>query len=143
MTDPLKARLAQERHQGRQKVRVIVAESGHPDAAGILRDFDRALWDVETGVAGARSTWAALSSAQQRVMEALEGGRALTRASWSVVTYNATGGERMEMSSICQWPTVKNLLSRGLIESDNLSDQTKRFVLSSRGRFTLKHGRGT
>lgn len=139
MRDDILAAIESDRHAKRRKVRQVIAESGHPESATILRDMDRALWDVEAGVAQARSTWAALSAPQKRVMLAMGEGRALARQWWSRTTYDAVGDPHA-ISAICRIPTVKNLKAHGLIESDNPSDALKRLVLSSWGKFVIKHG---
>lgn len=97
--------------------------------------------ETEFDVADARMTWTALSAPQVVVMRKLFEGRALTRASWSASTYNAVGlvgTEQEAIASICRIATVRALMARGLVESTNLSDEMKRFVLSQRGKFVIK-----
>ena len=140
-----KLRLQAESAASRQRVRETVMETVHPDKDKILAEFDRNMWDIETGVMGARATWGALSETQRRVLLAMGEGRYLTRAFNK--TFNACGPfggfkfpEVETIFEICRLPTVKNLRARKLIESDNPSDPMKRLVLSDYGRFVLKRG---
>lgn len=137
MIDILK-RIQAEQHRQHIGVRDMVLEAGRHD---LVEEFDRAMWDIETGVAQARGAWSALTEPQRRVMVALDEGRAMVRCPWSRTTYEAYGGGCDATGKICTLPTVTNLLRRKLIESDNPSDPMKRLVLSSYGRFVMKRGR--
>lgn len=109
--------LDRDRFASRQRTRDVIAQSGHPDAAKITREFDRKLWEVETGVAQARATWNALSEAQRRVMLALREGRALSRQRTMPSTYDAVGirgADADAISTICRAPTVAHLVHRRL-----------------------------
>ena len=59
MADDELARIAADQHRKRMGVRDVLAAEGRPD---LVADLDRKMWEIETGVYGARSTWAALSS---------------------------------------------------------------------------------
>lgn len=140
MTDILK-RIQAEQHRQTAGVREILLEKGRPD---LVEELDRRMWDIETGVDGARGTWSALTEPQCRVMLALDEGRALVRCPFSRTTYEAYSVGRDgpdAIRKICTLSTVNNLFRRKLIESDNPSDPMKRLVLSSYGRFVMKRGR--
>lgn len=137
------ARFQQERAGSFERVRHLVRETDHPDAEEILREFDSALWDAEMGVAQARATWAALSEPQRRTLRALSEGRALARCAWSTAIYDAmpmagVGCELEALRDVCRVATVKALLSRDLLASDNPSDVMKRLTLSRYAGFVLK-----
>lgn len=134
-------RLQREAYHSRQRTREVIAQSGHPNAGEITREFDRKMWEVETGVYQARMAWGSLSETQRRVMIALGEGRALSRQKTMPSTYDAVGIGHSgidAISSICRTPTVKYLVRRDMIEADGPTDQMKRLVLTNRGRLTLK-----
>lgn len=119
---------AGRRHAQKLSVRELIIERGTPE---ILADYDRQMWDIETGVSGARATWAALSSLQQRIMLAMSHSGALRRLSPRRAAFASGAAE-------CRLPTVAALLARSLIEQDG-SD--RRHVLTPHGEFVLKRGR--
>jgi hypothetical protein len=138
----LKARLQRESFEQRQRVREIVLESNHPEKDRIVSEYDRNMWAIESGVASARSTWAALTEPQKRVMLALDEGRDLFRTRYSRALYDAVGKGFDAVGGICRLPTVKNLHARSLLDcAGGVEDPMRKMLLSDRGRFVLKRGR--
>lgn len=135
MSDLHSNRVKHDRALKHAKLREIVRETDRSDADEIIRDFDRALWDAETGVAQARATWVALSEPQRRTLRALNEGRVLARCAWSKAVYDAmpisgVGCELEALRDVCRVATVKALLSRDLLVGDNPSDAMKRLTSS-------------
>ncbi len=139
--DPILQEIEAQGRRRRQDVRTLIMESGHPDAAAILLQFEQNMRDVDTGIGGARSTWHSISLAQRRVLEALETRWYLMRASGSRTRYDAHGEPHAE-GNVCGIATVRNLIRRELLAVDGGAfDPEKKIVLTERGRFVLKHGR--
>lgn len=114
-------------------VRQLIIESGRTD---VLDDYDRQLRDVKTGVYGAKMAWHSISSAQRKVLLALNDHAYLRKASGSQTRYDAAGGP----ANVCGIATVRNLIRRGLVACDGTAfDPEAIVVLTERGRFVLRH----
>lgn len=140
--DPL-ARLQREREADEARFRATILAAGRAD---VLAEYDARMEDVRSGRRQARATWDALSPAQRRVLLFLAPGRALVRCGWSRNFYDAVcaTGAWPGLSTIAKaarLDTVRNLVSRGLLDLDGTAhDPERRAVLSDRGRFVLAHG---
>ena len=119
----------------RAAVRQMLIESGRQD---ILDEFDRNMRDCDTGVIGARATWAALSAAQRRVITMLaDFGGYLIRSSQTRYYLMAADGT----ANFCGLPTARNLVARSLLECDGGAlDPELRLNITERGRFVRKFG---
>lgn len=127
----LMLRLQRESAERKALVRQIVQEAGRDD---VLREYDKAMWEIETGVAQAHSTWAALSPPQRRVMIALYEGRELRRAGgtrFSAISIET--GARQDIRDICQPGTVTALRQRRLLDMNRLSDKGRLVVKRAAG----------
>jgi hypothetical protein len=134
----LMLRLQRESAERSSSLRELLRERGRED---LIREYDKAMWEIETGVAQAHSTWAALTPTQKRVMIALYEGRVLTRESGSRVCYKAFANcyGSGATSRLCRLDTAMALLRRDLLAKDGLAnDPFIRFVLTKKGHFVVK-----
>jgi hypothetical protein len=108
----------------------------------LIDEYRARIRALDTGMTTARATWHSLTSVQQRVMEALESRWALCRTNWSKSRYEAIGGTGA-IFNFCGLPTVRKLVSHDLLAWDGGAfDPEARAVLTERGHFVLRHGRG-
>jgi hypothetical protein len=120
----------------RARTRQIIAETGRLD---VLADYDKNMRDLDLGITGARSTWAALSSKQRFVLRALGVGRYLSRSLRSTAQYDALG--RGAVLDICRLSTARVLCAHGLIHvNGGATDPEAQFVITERGHFVLRYG---
>ena len=142
MKDEILAQIAQNSHRSKMAVRDILIEGGHKEA---LADYDKNMWDIETGVMGARATWNALSKTQRKVMVDLENKGVLHRIEKIGADIWACCVPRQDLQfvlGVCKLPTVKNLLARQLLDCQGgPADPLRILHLSAHGEFVLKRGR--
>lgn len=120
------------------RVKAVLMEEGRPD---LVEELEANLRNVANGVSSALSTWAALSAAQRRVLEALEPGRVLIREHGSKSWYDASGAPGA-MARVCRLPTARNLIARELLECEGGAfDPERRLSLTERARFVLSQAR--
>ena len=144
MTTDVLAALKAQQHAQKIAVRQVISEAGRED---VLREFDKNMWDIETGVMQARNVWHSISPVQRRVLIALYEGRTLRRASWSKSQFEAVGMRTKgtdAMGVICSMPTVKNLVARGLLDCEGGPDDPMRQLqISTKGNFVVRRGQIT
>lgn len=138
MADDELARIAADQHRKRMGVRDLLAAEGRPD---LVADLDRKMWEIETGVYGARSTWAALTEPQRAALVALAEGRRAFRAVGSRTVYDAIGGSGVPLGGI-RLATLRALQARKLVSATGSpSDPERRFEITKPGAFVVKRGR--
>lgn len=120
-----------------RRVKDLLISEGRSDLAD---DLEHRFRDIDLGIAGAKTTWKALSKAQRETLECMgKGDGTLTRCGQKSKYYYRDKGF---CPMICGLPTARNLCARELIVCDGTAfDPELRFVLTERGRFVLKHGR--
>ncbi len=138
MDDDIEAKIDRLMLERRAAVRQMLIESGRHD---ILEEFDRNMRDCDTGVIGARATWAALSAPQRRVIIALaDFGGYLIRSSQTRYDLMAADGT-VRAPKFCGTPTARNIIARSLMECDGGAlDPELRLNITERGRFVRKFG---
>ena len=137
------AEAKREREAGDARFRAVLADCGSR-GGDALRDYDARMRDVESGVAGARGTWQALSPAQRRTLLFLAAGRVLVRSVRIRGGYYdavGAGGGVSSIAKAARVDTVRNLARRELVAWDGSAfDPEARAVLNERGRFVIQHG---
>lgn len=123
----------------RAEVRKLIADAGRPD---VLAQYDQNMRDIDTGIAGARSTWHSISPAQRRALTALVNGDGkMQRRNGDSPIYdgNLYGGRFY--GPICRLPTVRNLIARELLACEGGAfDPECAVSITERGRFVVEHG---
>lgn len=131
-----------EAELGRIRTRQVILESGHPDAARIVADFDQNCRDLDNGTMGARNAWNSISSAQKRVLTDMHFRRfALVARIGNTAIYDAVS-DCVLIYDICRIKTVRALAARDLLDWDGGAFTPEaRAILSDRARFVIAHGR--
>lgn len=117
-----------------ERVRAMLMEHGRPD---LVRDLDKKLDKIRSGIDGARATWNALSHSQRGALEFMGDGGARLEKDPSGTLFTSYGHKQGYVARF-RSPTVRNLLSRELI---GWATNGRKIVVTERGRFVLKHGR--
>jgi hypothetical protein len=111
-----------------------------PRAVAALAEYDKAMRDLDTGVMGARATWAALSRVQRKIL-ALAAANGGTLERNGKVYHVRWGVADLSMLSI-RVSSIRALAARDLFAWDGgYLDPEAAVVLTERGRFVLAHGR--
>ncbi len=135
--DDILLALDREARRSNERVRAMLMEMGRPD---LVKELDARLRDIRLGLDSARSCWHSISPAQRRVLKIMEPGRYLARSRGSRTRYNAYGEPHAE-SNVCGLATLRALCAHELCHVDGgATDPERKFVLTERGRFVLKHG---
>ena len=129
--DILQAIEARSRQQNESVRQMLIAEG----RADLLARFDATMKDINSGVYGARTTWNALTAAQQRALRYVSEnkGRLCRYAPNSFLMPGKAPPLPIRLA------TVRNLIARELLACDGGAfDPEKVLVMTERGRFVLK-----
>lgn len=125
-----------ERKSRESRARVRAMLKNRPD---LLADYDRQMKEVDSGIAGAKSCWHSISSAQRTVLRIMGEGRYLRRALRNPKRYDACG--RGVILNVCRLATARKLCAHELIHvNGSATDPEAEFVMTERGRFVLRWG---
>lgn len=120
MIDPeLQAAFDAKLAKDRESFRAFLVDMG-PRGIAALKDYDRAMRDLDSGVSHARDIWHSISPAQRRAL------------------VEAAEGKQPKVRTIA---TLRNLADRDLLAWDGGAFTPEaRVVITERGLFVLRHG---
>lgn len=114
------------------EVRNMLLAAGRPD---LVEEFDNKMRDIRLGLDGARNCWHSISNAQRRALSMMADGP-LERRSMKPSRYVVRD------NFACRLATARALCAHELVAPDGGAfDPERRFAITERGLFVLRHGR--